>query len=234
MDIAEIYRRGFELYKTNYAISVPFIIVNFLSFFFSLILLGGMTGAGAAPLQTGVSGMGMLAGGAVAIVIISLVLNVLAQGMAIGMCIEALDRGTASLARGWEVLVARASNLIIASILVGLAVGIGLLFFVLPGLVIAFFLWFTIIALIMEELDALTAIKRSYNVVRSNLSSALVYVILAIAIGMGASIVGALLGVIPLIGALFSPVLQGLASGLVTMAGVIFFTRATKTERGEY
>jgi uncharacterized membrane protein len=234
MDVVEIYRRAFELFKVNYLIAAPFIAVNIIvAFLFSLLagglMMAGGTIAGPHAPPIGMLGLGTVLGAAGALLLLSWVLNILAQGMAIGMSSEALSKGIAHLDSGFEVLSKKLGSLIIASILVGMAVGVGLILLIIPGLIIGFLLMFTIIALVVEDLDAIAAMKRSYQVVRANLGDAFVYAVLMIAIGIIAGIVGAIFRHVPVIGsAILSPAIDGLATGLITIAGVIFFTEAAK------
>ncbi|MGW6425852.1 hypothetical protein ACWF82_24530 [Nocardia sp. NPDC055053] len=78
---------------------------------------------------------------------------------------------------------------ILAGILVGLATGIGLVLCILPGLVIAFFTWWTMQFVIDRDQDAITAIKSSFSAISSNAGPLL---LLALAL-FGINIVGALL-----------------------------------------
>ncbi|MGW5923431.1 hypothetical protein ACWFPY_30955 [Nocardia fluminea] len=78
---------------------------------------------------------------------------------------------------------------IIAGLLVGLATGIGLLLCVLPGLVVAFFTWWTMQFVIDRDQDGVTAIKSSFSAISSNAGPLL---LLALAL-FGINIVGALL-----------------------------------------
>lgn len=78
---------------------------------------------------------------------------------------------------------------ILAGILVGLATGIGFVLCILPGLVIAFFTWWTMQFVIDRNQDAVTAIKSSFSAISSNAGPLL---LLTLAL-FGINIVGALL-----------------------------------------
>ncbi|MGW6728324.1 hypothetical protein ACWF9G_20695 [Nocardia sp. NPDC055029] len=78
---------------------------------------------------------------------------------------------------------------ILAGILVGLATGIGFVLCILPGLVIAFFTWWTMQFVIDRDQDAISAIKSSFSAISSNAGPLL---LLALAL-FGINIVGALL-----------------------------------------
>lgn len=230
MDVVGIYGRAFEIFRANYIIALPFIAVNvFVALLFGL-LAGGVMMAAEPPalgeVPFGVS-MGAVLGAAVAVTLLSWVLNILAQGMAVGMSSAAL-RGKTSVEVGLEVLGRKLGSLIVAGVLVSLAIGVGFVLLILPGLIIGFLLMFTVIALVLEDLEALEAMRRSYSVVRSNLGDAFVYALLMVALWFVAGMVGALLSKVPVVGySLLSPALDGVVSAVITIAGVLFFTEAT-------
>ncbi|MFC4374315.1 hypothetical protein ACFO5K_09390 [Nocardia halotolerans] len=78
---------------------------------------------------------------------------------------------------------------ILAGLLVGLATGIGLLLCILPGIVIAFFTWWTMQFVIDRDQDPVSAIKSSFSAISSNAGPLL---LLALAL-FGINVVGALL-----------------------------------------
>ncbi|KAF0842536.1 hypothetical protein [Nocardia caishijiensis] len=78
---------------------------------------------------------------------------------------------------------------IVASLLVGIATGIGFVLCILPGIVVAFFTWFTLYFVLDRNQDAITAIKSSFSAISANAGPLL---LLALAL-FGINIVGALL-----------------------------------------
>lgn len=84
---------------------------------------------------------------------------------------------------------ARVGAVIVAGLLVGLATGVGLLLCILPGLVIAFFTWWTMQFVIDQDQDPVSAIKSSFSAISSNAGPLL---LLALAL-FGINVVGALL-----------------------------------------
>lgn len=226
MDVMGIYKRAFEAFKTNYVISVPFIVVNVILALISIAVVGtAFAGQGVgAPMSFN---MGAMMGGFFVLALLGTILNVLAQGLAIGMSLGALEKGFSSLNEGWHAISDKVGSLILASILVGVVVGIGFFLLFIPGLVAFFFLMFTVVALVVENLEATTAMGRSYSVVRQNSGDALIYLLLTLGIMIGAMIVGGILAPIPLLGPLLSTVIQGVSYGIITLAGVAFFREAT-------
>ncbi len=231
MDVVEIYRRAFEIFRGNYLIAAPFIAVNIIVALLFMLLAGGlmMAGEGAPPLgpSIGMPGLGAVLGAALVVTLLSWVLNILAQGMVAGMSSAVISRGVTGLEDGFDVLSRKLGGLIIAGVLVSMAVGVGLVLLIIPGLVAGFLLMFTVIALVVEDLDVMAAMKRSYRVVRSNLGDAFAYAVLMVAIWIIAGIIGAVLSKVPVVGySLLSPAVDGMASTIITIAGVLFLREA--------
>jgi hypothetical protein len=78
---------------------------------------------------------------------------------------------------------------ILAGLLVGIATTVGLFLCIIPGLVVAFLTWWTMQFVVDRNQDAITAIKSSFNAIKSNAGTLL---LLALAL-VGINIVGALL-----------------------------------------
>ncbi|MGE2723352.1 hypothetical protein [Mycolicibacterium pulveris] len=92
-------------------------------------------------------------------------------------------------------------NVVIAGVIVGILTSIGLFLCIIPGLIVAIFTMFTIVALLDRNLAPIDAIKTSFNVVKENFGLALLtwLVMLAIA-AVGALLCGVgLLVAIPLV-----------------------------------
>ena len=60
------------------------------------------------------------------------------------------------------------ASIIIASILVGIMVGIGFVLLIIPGIVLAFLTWWTLQFVIDRNEDAITAIKSSFKAISAN------------------------------------------------------------------
>lgn len=85
--------------------------------------------------------------------------------------------------------------IIIASLIVGVATTIGMLLFIIPGLVIMFLTWWTMQFVIDQNQDAVTAVKSSYHAISQNVGPLF---LLALAL-VGLNIVGALLCLVGLL-----------------------------------
>lgn len=69
---------------------------------------------------------------------------------------------------GWNRTLQRIVPVIIASLLIGIVVTIGMILLVLPGIVVAFFLMFTLVALMVDNLGVFKAIGYSFRTVGKN------------------------------------------------------------------
>lgn len=79
--------------------------------------------------------------------------------------------------------------IILASLLVGLMTGIGIVLFVIPGIIVAFLCYWTMQFVIDQQQDAITAIKSSFAAISANVGP---LVLLTLAL-VGINFVGALL-----------------------------------------
>lgn len=95
--------------------------------------------------------------------------------------------------------------IIVASFLVGLATGIGLVLLIIPGIIIAFLTYWTLQFVIDQEQDAITAIKSSFGAISANVGPLVLLALVLVAL----NIVGFLLC---LVGLLVSVPLTVLAS----------------------
>ncbi|WP_332519443.1 DUF2189 domain-containing protein [Speluncibacter jeojiensis] len=85
--------------------------------------------------------------------------------------------------------------IVIASIVVGIATWIGMMLFIIPGLVVVFLTWWTMQFVVDQNMDAMTAIKSSYRVISQNVGTLF---LLALAL-VGINIIGALLCLVGLL-----------------------------------
>ena len=102
----------------------------------------------------------------------------------------------------------------------GLLVVVASIFFVIPGLIAAFFLMFALPAVLLDGAGALDALGRSARLVRANLGPALGLVIGVIIVMVALWIAIALLTNVPLLGQLASALLLGVFAAYVAVVAV--------------
>ncbi|GAB17105.1 hypothetical protein GOEFS_019_00180 [Gordonia effusa NBRC 100432] len=102
-----------------------------------------------------------------------------------GAIISAFFSGIFDIAEGREVSVGsffkprNLGNVILASVLVGIITYIGFLLCIIPGIIAAFLLWFTTVAVVGRGISAVDGIKTSYNLVRARLGDSILAALLS-------------------------------------------------------
>ena len=199
--VGEILSTAFEIYKANaqnllMIVAIVVVPLTFISAFLSGVVFAPETrtevilgqeiqvttqSAGAALLVAAIA--------AVVGVIISAVLQAaIMRGAAQGSIGDPVDID-ASYKWGF----ARFCSVLLISILVGLAVLVGLLLFVIPGIFLAVMFSVAIPALVVENRRGTDAMSRSWNLVKGHFWHALGLIVLAFII---AAVVGGIIGAI--------------------------------------
>ncbi|NOZ82404.1 MAG: hypothetical protein GXN98_01085 [Euryarchaeota archaeon] len=211
---------GGEALLRNPYIALPFVVANFAvsALLYSISELGIKPEA-----EAGMIGVSLLVFG------LSIALSGIAQGVGVRMGVEIVERGRSSLATGMKVLERQAAQLVLASAAVSVLVLLGLMLVVIPGIIAGFLLMFTITALVIEELPAFRALKRSYDVVLENTGDALLYGLILVVLNLLAGITSRLFQGVDVLYLLVPPLVDALVMGVVTIAGVLFFLEAKRS-----
>lgn len=221
MEVTDLFSKGVDIFKNNPIIAGPLVGVGVISAVLSLLLVGGMSGG--MGMMPGAFSLGAMAGSLALVGIISWLLNILAMGATYVMAAEAMV-GTTDINSGINKTLGNVVNLLIAGILMGVIVFIGTILLVLPGLIAAYLLMFTLVLVMVGNRDPVGALKESYEMVRANISDTIVFAIIAIVVLIAASIIGGILGVVPIIGPLvISPVISGAAMAYVIVVQVLLY-----------
>lgn len=110
-------------------------------------------------------------------------------------------RGALAIARGTKPEIAllfstqNLAQILLAAVLVGIGTAIGSALCYIPGLIVAFYTWFTMFYVVDKNAGAIDAIKASVSLVQSNLS----VVLLLFLAGIAAQLLGSLLCLIGLV-----------------------------------
>ncbi len=233
MDIVGIFKEGIEVSKKNYIIFVPTVAAMVVMFVLTLILVGGgmlsigLMGAGRYSPGAIPSSFGALMGGMFLVMIIGMILGLFAHGMTVGMAKEAIDTGATSINSGINIAMSRFAPLLIAAILVGIIVAIGSVLLVIPGLIAAFLLMFTFVVIVVDNIGAVEAMKKSFETVKSHLGDAVIFFIAMIVIGLVFGIVRMVLNVIPVLGQLLGMALMGIFGGYISVVMVKVYRELT-------
>jgi len=217
MDIVEIYGEGKKVLEKNSCIALPPIVASIIAGVFSYHLGRGVSPSMLMPTSILLAKIFLFA-------LATGVLSLVAEGMSIIMSYEALETGKTSLDSGITKVMQRFGSLIITAILIGVLVGVGVFFFVIPGLLAIFFLMFAIPIVVLEDLSSVEAMGKSYRLVRDNIGSAFIYTVIAIFVIMIGGVIGKILEIIPLIGKLIlSPALSGAVMAYLYTVLTVFY-----------
>jgi uncharacterized membrane protein len=143
--------------------------------------------------------IGDLIGGSVgsAFSLLGMVLEAMTAGALVYMAHRLIRTGYTDYMDGIEVTKERPIDILIEALIIGVGAFIGFLLFVIPGLIWLMLVIFAIPILVIENKDAITAVKESINLVSEHSSDVLVYLILLVLIIFA---VQWILGLIPYIG----------------------------------
>jgi hypothetical protein len=225
MSISKILKESIAVAKGNPLIFIPMLAASVLSAVLSLIFAGSavpMAGRFsseqiAANPEQALAGVGVAAGGMLIIGIISAFVGLLTHSMTVAMADTALKGEQATLQNGWSRIISRIVPVIIASILMGVIVGAGFIMLVLPGIILAFFLMFTLVALMVDNLGAFKAIGQSFKTVGKNFGATFITFLVILGLGILTGIAAFIVALIPLLGAVLSMIIYALFTGFVTI-----------------
>ncbi len=190
MEVTELFTKAFEIFKKNWIIAIPLVAANIIGSIIALVLIGSMA-----------AGMGMMAVGgmtpgigsigtffllAFVVGILGMIINLLASGMTYVMADDAL-KGKADLNSGLQKTMANITNLLVASILVGVIIFVGMLLLALPGIAAAYLLMFTLVLVVLDKKAPVDAMQGSFNLVKANIGDTLVFAVIALVLMFVAS-----------------------------------------------
>ncbi len=128
-----------------------------------------------------------------------------AIGLIVQLIVQSgIIKGSLMLTRGQKIDVGQAFNginwgqVILASIITGVMTFIGLILCILPGLAVLFFTSYTLYFVIDRDLSAVDAIKASFNMVKANVGTLLLFWLATVAaqiVGLCACLVGLLVAI---------------------------------------
>ena len=206
---------------------VPPLLVGILGFALLFFIGGGATVMGALMGGAMGGGEGAAAGGIAGLVLGVLLFGVvmsalwlLSSGMVVVMARDALGGREPALGAAFASVAGRLGAVVIASGLVMVIVAIGFLFLVIPGIVAAVLLIFTLPAVLLDGLGALDGMRRSVAVVRRHVGPVVGLVVGSLLVFVGVAIVAWIVGLVPFLGGLASFVLHGAAVSYLTVVGV--------------
>lgn len=183
-------------------------------------LMGGAMGGGHGAAAGGIAGL------VLGILVFGLVMGVLwllSSGMVVVMARDALVGREPVLGDSFAAVVGRLGAVVVASGLVTVIMVVGFLFLVIPGVVAAICLMFTLPAVLLDGLGSVDGIRRSLAVVRAHVGPVVGLVVGSLLVLVGVSIGSWILSLVPFLGGLAAFVLHGAAVSYLTVVGVHFY-----------
>ena len=225
MNIITVFKESVSAIKRNPLLFVPMLASLIFSFFLSLIFVGST-----APMMSQFSGeqfaanpeqvlmgFGAAAGGAFIVYLITSFISFLAHGMTVVMADTALKGEPATLTNGWQRLVSRIIPLVIGTILVVVIIMFATLLLILPGLIAAFFLMFTLISVMLDGFSPGKAIGQSFKTVSKNFGAVFVTFLIIVGLTLPVMLLNFVLVFIPVLGAILSTLLFSVFLAFVTV-----------------
>ncbi|MFA7567225.1 MAG: hypothetical protein WCY01_09390 [Alkalispirochaeta sp.] len=214
MNIVGLLQESFQRVKSNPLILIPVLAATVLIALVSLILVGTMVprigGIGEIGPDTVVTAgeavgyAGMAVGRMIALMVISSIVGLLAHGMTVLMADDALNDRPVGLSSAWQRVRPRIWALVATSVVVGILVSLGFMLLVLPGVVLAFLLMFTFVALMLQETGPFGAMGSSFRTVTAHFGTVFVFFLVIIALGLLVGVVNFVVALIPVLGAILT------------------------------
>ncbi len=210
MGVGNILKESLGLTRKHTIIIVPPVLVSFLIGCLSIVVIG-MRMTAMEPDAAGELGQGMtdLIFAKAVLSVVGWVFYSFAQGMVASMMVELEDKGETSLGSGFGRANEMIVSLMVAGFILGVLLLLGFMLFIIPGLIVALAFIFTFVVIMLEKRGPVDAMKRSVQIVRSNLSYTFKLFAAIIGIGFFLMIVSVVLSRLSLIGLLASMALTG-------------------------
>lgn len=225
MSITQLLKDSFRIAKENPLIFVPLLAASVIGILLSLIFVGTALPfaamAASDPGQIGtaeaLTGIGAAIGATFVVSLISGIIGLFAHAMTVAMADQALKGNPTDLKDALIRTRVRIIPVAIAVLLVSVLVGIGSILLVLPGLILGFFLIFTIVSVMTDHTNAFQAIQRSMKTVAGHILPVLIFFLVVLGLGLVSGIVGGFVGVIPVLGVFLTMIVGGAYTGFVTI-----------------
>lgn len=233
MSITQLLKDSFRIAKENPLIFVPLLAASVIGILLSLIFVGTALPfaamAASDPGQIGtaeaLTGIGAAIGATFVVSLISGIIGLFAHAMTVAMADQALKGNPTDLKDALIRTRVRIIPVAIAVLLVSVLVGIGSILLVLPGLILGFFLIFTIVSVMTDHTNAFQAIQRSMKTVAGHILPVLIFFLVVLGLGLVTGIVGGFVGVIPVLGVFLTMIVGGAYTGFVTILLVSLYQK---------
>ena len=188
-------------------------------------LMGGAMGGGHGAAAGGIAGFAL---GVLVFVLVMSVLWLLSSSMVVLMARDALGAREPVLGDAFAAVMGRFGAVAVASGLVTIIVWVCFLFLIIPGIIAAVLLMFTLPAVLLDGLGAIDGMRRSVAVVRAHVGPIVGLVVGGLLVLVGVAIASWTVGLVPFLGALASFALHGAAVSYLTVVVVHYYQMLRK------
>jgi len=213
-DVGEALTSSFNILIKNPKILIPQLISSLI---FTIV-----SGLSITPLLSGLGGWFLLI--LLTLLLTGFIVYTIVSGMYPLLVKEVINGVSPDLAAAANTAFKKVISLIAASILLSIIVAIGLVVFIVPGLIFLIWFFYTIPALMLEDKGALEAMTASRYFVRDKKLNTLAVIIL---LGL-AAIIGSFFSIIPFIGPIISFIIGLVVAAWASIAQSYIYIKYAK------
>ncbi|TVQ25613.1 MAG: hypothetical protein EA383_07945 [Spirochaetaceae bacterium] len=231
MSISFLLKESYRVAKENPLIFVPLLAASVIGILLSLIFVGtalpfaAMAATDPQQITTGeaLTGLGAAIGAVFFTTLVSGIIGLFAHAMTVAMADQALKGEKADLKDALIRTRVRIIPVAIAVVLVSVLVGLASLLLVLPGVILSFFLIFTLVSVMTDHTNAFQAIKKSMKTVAGHIVPVFIFFLIVLGLGLVTGLIGGVVGVIPILGVFLTMIVGGAYTGYVTILLVALY-----------
>lgn len=182
ISLGEVFVEAFEIYRSNPSIAIPALLPGAWLLTLSIILNVVGISLLSLPFNTNLVGYFACIVGSFVGLLILWFLFLLAEGITVEMVRQASEEGEADLRGAFDGTIERFVPLLVGTVFAGLLMSAGFVLLVIPGIILAFALWFVPQAIMVDYEGGLSAIGASIRFFGENKKAAFLLILLSLAL----------------------------------------------------
>jgi hypothetical protein len=196
LDFGEIFSQTFQLYRANFfSLFVPFLIGYTIIQAFTFLLTPYFAVAPSLVLEELFQWFFLIFISIAVLGIIGLIVTTVVSGVAVKQTSDILEKGEANLQDSFRFAASKLPSLLVVAIITSIIIGIGLIVFVVPGIIFAIMFSLVVPAIIIEQTGSLESLSRSRRLVSKRWGKTFVVILLiTIIIAVINTVVGLITG----------------------------------------
>jgi uncharacterized membrane protein len=215
LNVAEVLKKPVEMIQEGYYdIFVPALLPFAVTIVFAIAVGGSVMGMA----SVGMINVGAIIGLVGVYMLAAIITSILATGAIVYMAYQEINGVRIGYQEGINAAIGKLTPLLLASIVIGVGVALGMMLLVIPGLLWALLTIFAIPEIMISNRDWLDAIKGSIDMVRQNFGDVLVF---AIALLIVTAIISIVFGLIPYIGSAVAMLITTTYAGVAVTAAYL-------------